>query len=259
MTRPDYDRTGAAVSYRQGRTLPSLMLEGWRHALTAAFERPVGRVLDVGSGTGQFVGPLETWLGADVIALEPSAAMRAESSASTIVAGRVEALPLAASSIDLAWLSAVVHQIDDLPAGVRELRRVLRPGGRVAVRGYFADQGPIGWFAHFPGIERSIARFPTSDSIIEAFAEVGIQLQVATTVDEVWLFSVTTYTEQVGLLRHTDSMLGPLTDDEIEAGLASVAATFADPDAIHEVHGPLRLLVLGVESGGSLDRALSAG
>jgi SAM-dependent methyltransferase len=245
---PDYERGGAATSYRARRTLPDQTLEAWHHALTVAVDGSVSTILDVGSGTGQFVAPLERWFRANVVAIEPSAAMRAQSSAPWLVAGSAEAMPIAAASIDLAWLSTVVHQLRDLDAVARELRRVLRSGGRVAVRGYFADQGPIGWFGHFPGIERSIARFPRADAVIDAFASAGIELQIATTVDEVWLLSAAGYTDVVRDLRHADSMLVPLTDQEIDAGLASIAASYPDPRAVHEVHSPLRLLVLAVEA-----------
>lgn len=69
MSRVDYDR--GAGAYRAGRTLPDDILGSWRVAVQAAAPRG-GRVLDLGAGTGQFLGPLARWLDAQVVGVEPS-------------------------------------------------------------------------------------------------------------------------------------------------------------------------------------------
>lgn len=48
--------------------------------------------------------------------------------------GDVLRLPFEDGSFDLVWCSRVVHGLPDQLAGVRELRRVVRPGGRVVIR-----------------------------------------------------------------------------------------------------------------------------
>ena len=68
------------------------------------------------------------------------ARLRDEARAAGVIPGRTyvgawaEALPFRAGSADLAWLSTVIHQCDDRSAALAELRRVVRPDGRVLVR-----------------------------------------------------------------------------------------------------------------------------
>jgi ubiquinone/menaquinone biosynthesis C-methylase UbiE len=86
------------------------------------------RVLDLGAGTGTWATALASWYGISVVAVEPSAAMRARSRWRGMLAGHATALPLGPATIDGAWLSTVIHHLPDLPAAARELRRVLQPG-----------------------------------------------------------------------------------------------------------------------------------
>jgi malonyl-CoA O-methyltransferase len=237
------DYTGRAEVFRRRRTLPAPILEAWRAAVTPRLP-PARRVLDVGAGTGQFAAPLAAWTAAPVVALEPSAAMRAElvATGAPIVAARAEAVPLATGSFDVAWLSTVVHQFDDLAAAVAELARVLRAGGRVLVRGFVADQGPFGLGHHFPGIERSIARFPTVAALTAAFAAGGLALHDVVEVREDWSWDLAAWADGAAELRHADSMLAPLTDDEFAAGVASVRAEGERRPGVQVVPGALTLL-----------------
>lgn len=225
MTRIDYER--AAATYRARRTLPADILDAWRRAVVE-HAPPGGRVLDLGSGTGQFLRPLAEWLGAPVVGVEPSAGMRGQARvvvdgrSTALVAGRAEALPLRPASVDVAWLSAVVHQFGDLGRAVGELRRVVRPEGRVLVRGFLGDTPVTGVFGAFPGHERAAATFPSSAELVAAFERGGFRLDTVTTVPEVWRFDLDQWRDRVRDLRHVDSLLRPLTDDEIAAGIAAV-------------------------------------
>jgi SAM-dependent methyltransferase len=248
---PAIDYSGQAAVFRRRRTLPSTVLDAWR---TAVAPRLAGasHVLDVGAGTGQFCAPLAAWAGdgTRVTALEPSAAMRAELMASGVgghermrlVAARGEALPLASRSADAAWLSTVAHQFDDPDAALAELARVLRPGGRVLVRNYLADQGRIGLMGLFPGIERSIARFPSTAELVARADRQGLALVDAIEVDEVWRWDLRAWADAMAEVRHGDSMLVPLTDDEVATGLAAVRAEGACRPGVQDVHLPLRLV-----------------
>jgi ArsR family transcriptional regulator len=50
-----------------------------------------------------------------------------------IVQGRIEELPLAAASLDLALVVHLLHHVADPSAALAEVARVLRPGGRLVV------------------------------------------------------------------------------------------------------------------------------
>jgi SAM-dependent methyltransferase len=259
MARIDY--TERAGDYRRARTLPPEILASWGDAVApiAAAARAArqragrsnGLVVDVGAGPGGFLEPLTAWFGAPVVAVELSDAMRSEARAAgtaarfAYVGGRAEQLPLAAGIADVAWLSTVIHQFDDLGAAAGELHRAIRPDGLVLIRGFFGDGQLTGLFEHFPGIERSAAAFPRTDDVVATFERAGFARRVVVDVPERWTFELDAWTERVRSVRHVDSGLRPLTDDEIEAGIASVHATYADQPGPIVSDTTLRLVVLG--------------
>jgi ubiquinone/menaquinone biosynthesis C-methylase UbiE len=64
------------------------------------------------------------------------------------IQGTAEALPLPASSVSVAWSIAAVHHWADLDAGLREARRVLKPGGRLVAIERLTRPGATGLASH---------------------------------------------------------------------------------------------------------------
>jgi demethylmenaquinone methyltransferase/2-methoxy-6-polyprenyl-1,4-benzoquinol methylase len=108
----------------------------WRRRAVEAVMQPGDRVLDACCGTGDLALAAERE-GGHVTGLDFSPAMleRARRKSSTIewVEGDMLALPFDAGSFDAATVGFGVRNVADLEAGVAELRRILRPGGRVAI------------------------------------------------------------------------------------------------------------------------------
>jgi SAM-dependent methyltransferase len=97
---------------------------------------PEMRALDVGCGPGALSAVLVERLGApSVTAIDPSApfvaACRARLPGIDVVKASAENLPFADNSFDVALSQLVVNFMDDPEAGVREMARVVRPGGIV--------------------------------------------------------------------------------------------------------------------------------
>src|SRR3954471_19222638 len=94
------------------------------------------RVLDVGAGTGALTGELVR-RDAQVAPVEPAptlvAALRSRFPAVDVRQAGAEELPWPDASFDVALAQLVVTFMNDAPAGVAEMRRVVRPGGTVAV------------------------------------------------------------------------------------------------------------------------------
>jgi ubiquinone/menaquinone biosynthesis C-methylase UbiE len=95
------------------------------------------RVLDVGSGPGALTRVLVERAGADnVAAVDPSepfvTALRARLPGVDVRLASAEELPFAADEFDAVLAQLVVNFMADPEAGVREMRRVARPGGAVA-------------------------------------------------------------------------------------------------------------------------------
>jgi len=101
-------------------------------ALAARFDEP-HTVLDVGCGTGRLLrAARDRWPDARLVGVDPSEGMveagRSLTPAELHVAG-AEAIPLPDASVDLAFSTIAFHHWADPSRGLREVARVLRPGG----------------------------------------------------------------------------------------------------------------------------------
>lgn len=107
-----------------------LGLGRWRRWLVAGAS---GRVLDLGCGTGRNL-PLYP-AGARVVGLDPSPAAlrraRRRAPGVPLVQARAEALPFRASTFDTVVSGLVLCSVADPARSLAEVRRVLRPGGRL--------------------------------------------------------------------------------------------------------------------------------
>ncbi|MFD3677946.1 class I SAM-dependent methyltransferase [Streptomyces sp. NPDC058613] len=103
--------------------------------------RPGDRVLDAGCGTGRAlpalraaVGPAGTVLGADLTPQMLAAAQRAGRAAEgALLLADVARLPLRDGSLDGVFAAGLIAHLPDPGANLRELARVVRPGGRLAL------------------------------------------------------------------------------------------------------------------------------
>jgi ubiquinone/menaquinone biosynthesis C-methylase UbiE len=93
------------------------------------------RVLDVGCGTGKLLRKVRArWPTAQLIGVDATEEMvdvaHRLAPAVTFCVGVAEVLPLPDASVDVALSTYSFHHWNDQAAGVREVARVLRPGGR---------------------------------------------------------------------------------------------------------------------------------
>jgi ubiquinone/menaquinone biosynthesis C-methylase UbiE len=139
------------------------------------------RLLDVGCGTGRFAVLAKERLGGRVWGLDPSAEMlrqaRARPGAVGIgwKQGVAEHLPFRSGWFDAVHMHLVVHTLADRPAALRELGRVLAPGGRLAIA-TFAREHFERFFLnpYFPSIERiDTGRFPDPVVLADEVAAAG--------------------------------------------------------------------------------------
>jgi len=225
--RPFVDYEQAADRYDAGRSLEDDTLESWRRAIAARFT-PAGRtVLDLGAGTGIFARAWIAWGAREVIAVEPSAAMREQAAARPgrgirVMDGSAHELPAEASAIDVVWMSAVLHHVQDLDRCALEIRRVLRAGGHLLIRGYLPDRSRVPWLDWLPGADRARARFPSAARARSLFEAHGLRQVDAVEVPEPRRHSRGEAAAWIDRMRGADSLLTVLTPTEIDEGIAAL-------------------------------------
>jgi demethylmenaquinone methyltransferase/2-methoxy-6-polyprenyl-1,4-benzoquinol methylase len=129
-----YDELSAALSFWQDPR--------WRRALVSSLALGDGqRILDVATGTGMVAAEILGRARCTVVGIDQSAAMlkraraRFDGGAGSrieLIEGQAESLPFEDESFDGLSVTYLLRYVDDPAATVRELARVVRPGGRVA-------------------------------------------------------------------------------------------------------------------------------
>jgi len=167
----------------------------WRRVAAEAVVRPGDRVLDACCGTGDFA-LADARAGGRVTGLDFSERMleraRAKSSAVEWVQGDALALPFEDGSFDAATVGFGVRNLESLESGLAELRRVLRPGGRLGVLEITSPRGALApfyrlWFekgvplvgrvvsgsSAYTYLPASVRRFPGPEDLAEMLRKAG--------------------------------------------------------------------------------------
>ena len=197
--RSMFDRI-APVYDAMNRVMTAGLDQRWRRETVRAVVRPGDEVLDACCGTGDLAVAARR-AGARVTGLDFSERMleRARSKDASVewVHGDLLALPFRDASFDAATVGFGVRNVADLELALRELRRVLRAGGRVGILEITRPRGPLRvfyslWFdrvvpllgkvlpggAAYAYLPASVRRFPEVDELARmlgaaGFADVG--------------------------------------------------------------------------------------
>lgn len=169
LKRVDYDQAQHAA-YAKGRALRPEAIQWYMDdfAKHLPAEKPLVGI-DLGSGAGRFTPALAEAFGGPVYGVEPSVKMRAiaDSQAThpnvTYLDGHAAGIPLPNASADFLLMFLSWHHYPDPAAAVREIGRVLKPGGRAILRSTFKERIPQHWWRdYFPGSQQvEEAMFPT--------------------------------------------------------------------------------------------------
>jgi demethylmenaquinone methyltransferase / 2-methoxy-6-polyprenyl-1,4-benzoquinol methylase len=197
--RSMFDRI-APVYDAMNRVLTAGLDGGWRDATARSVVRPGDRVLDVCCGTGD-LALADARAGGRVTGVDFAPRMleraRRKSAAIDWVLGDALELPFADASFDAVTVGFGVRNLGDLERGLRELRRVLVPGARLAILEITRPRGVLSpfyrlWFdglvpllgrlvpggAAYTYLPASVRRFPGPRELDEllgaaGFAEAG--------------------------------------------------------------------------------------
>src|SRR4051812_18787293 len=169
--------------YSHGHHASVLRSHTWRTAENSAAYllphlEPGQRLLDVGCGPGTITVDLARRVApGEVVGIDRSDDVIAAASALDapdnvrFETGDVYALDVADASFDVVHAHQVLQHLTDPVAALRELRRVLRPGGRLAVRD--SDYGAFTWAPASPGISRWLALYHELTQRNRAEADAG--------------------------------------------------------------------------------------
>jgi demethylmenaquinone methyltransferase / 2-methoxy-6-polyprenyl-1,4-benzoquinol methylase len=168
----------------------------WRKLAAAAAVRDGDRVLDAACGTGDLaIADLRAGAG-HVTGLDFSVRMleraRRKDARVEWVQGDMLALPFADATFDAATVGFGIRNVADLELGIRELRRVLRPGGRLAILEITQPRGVLKpffsvWFdrvvpllgkilpggAAYSYLPASVKRFPPAEGLAQLLRDHG--------------------------------------------------------------------------------------
>jgi demethylmenaquinone methyltransferase/2-methoxy-6-polyprenyl-1,4-benzoquinol methylase len=156
-----YDRMGAVLSFGQDPR--------WRRFLVSRVPQGSPLVLDVATGTGLVARELaRSGRARRVIGLDRSEPMlrqaRADSRTTTFAIGRAETLPFPDDTFDALTVTYLLRYVDDPGATLRELARVVKPGGAVASLEFGVPPNPfwrVCWWLYtrlaMPLIGRSVS------------------------------------------------------------------------------------------------------
>ncbi len=190
-----FDRI-APVYDAMNRVMTAGLDRRWRAATVREAVRPGDRVLDACCGTGDLALAARDAGAGKVVGLDFSEQMleRARRKAPELewIEGDVLALPFDDASFDAAVVGFGVRNVEDLEAGLRELRRVLRPGGRIGILEITTPRGALApfynlWFDRLvpvlgrvlPGGEAytylpaSVRRFPPPEELADLLHRCG--------------------------------------------------------------------------------------
>ncbi len=186
--------------------------QSWRRKTVRSLQLPAqARVLDLATGTADLAMLVaRTHLDAELTGVDPSAKMLAVgqrkldltglASRVELLVGDAQALPFPDAHFDGVCIAFGIRNVPDRLLGLREMARVTRPGGRVAILELSEPRGgilgPLARFhvhsivptvgallsgAHeYRYLQKSIAAFPAPEQFAALMAEAGLRVLAAT-------------------------------------------------------------------------------
>lgn len=229
--RVNYDQIAPTFDTRYAHGLYD-DLQKVLHEFIAA-ERPE-RILEAGCGTGYWLSAFDD-LGPRVHGLDFSHEMLRKARERNLSGGLVRAtavvLPLRDCSFDLIFCVNALHHFRRFGDFIIEARRVLRPGGALAIFGMDPHHGRDSWcvYDYFPETRAiDLARYPSSGAIADAMLRAGFDSVECRTAcrfaadragDNIF--------EDPELQRRGCSQMALLTDEQYAAGITRMKAAIA--------------------------------
>jgi SAM-dependent methyltransferase len=162
------DYSKASKTYDNTRSVDDSLID----LMAERFDFAAGRrVLDFGCGTGNYLARLSARFECELLGLEPSEAMRERARAKNpglrIEEGDHGRIPFEDDSLDLVYMTDVIHHVSDLDLLFESLFLELKDGGLVCIATESWSQIEARWYnAYFPSLAgNEKARYPELEAI----------------------------------------------------------------------------------------------
>jgi SAM-dependent methyltransferase len=230
-----YHQSDVHERYDLGRTLAPDATRTLMELLRGYASEPVRLVVDLGCGTGRFTLALAETFAAPVLGVEPATNMRAAAEAKPypatvrFVEGCADDIPLADGAANVVFMSQVLHHIVDHPGALREIHRVLRPGGRLCIRQTTLEDLDSYFYQRFFPEARAIdeARLPSRADLLRLAAACRFRAVAVETLRYEIASTSTDYVAKIELRTYSD--LEGIPDTAFHKGLEA----FRDYGAAH--------------------------
>ena len=229
----DYDRVQHG-GYAKARALPPASIQQYMDVFARHLpaHRPL-TVIDLGSGTGRFTPALAHAFGGPAYGVEPAAAMRQTAEAGsahpavTYLAGEAARIPLPDATADALLMFLSFHHFPDQAAAVREIARVMKPGGRVILRSTFRERIPDHWWRGFFPRSHAVeeAMFPSQPEARALFEAAGFATVESVQMEIPFEGDIAGAVERLRL--RAVSTFEHLTEAELDEGFARIDAALA--------------------------------
>jgi ubiquinone/menaquinone biosynthesis C-methylase UbiE len=232
--RVNYDSIASTYNRRFSEQRQSgilLALEEWVQTLGAE------RVLEVGCGTGHWLARL-CFPARRNYGLDFSAGMLAQAQQREIeldlLQGRAEEMPFPDGSFDLVYCVNAIHHFQRQSDFIWQARRMLRPGGVLAVFGMDPHNHRKDWYIYeyFDGtFETDLERFPSWGKVLDWMSEAGFERMELSLAEEFEEPKVgPAVLEDPFLAKNACSQLALLSDQAYAAGLQRIHQALADAE-----------------------------
>jgi len=232
--RVNYDQI--APTYNQRYTVSQFA--GIAMALRSLV-RDVGaeRVLEVGCGTGRWLAELQL-VARQVYGIDLSLGMlqqaRQRPQSLSLICGHASHLPFPDAGFDLIFCVNAFHHFPQPRVFISEARRLLRPGGALAITGMDPHAGRDRWYLYdyFVGTQDTdLRRFSSSGTILDWMVTAGFERVEWCVVEHIMGQHVgQAVLEDPILQKHGTSQLALLTDEAYAAGMARIKAALSEAE-----------------------------
>jgi ubiquinone/menaquinone biosynthesis C-methylase UbiE len=223
-----YDETDQAERFDSARAMPKEDQARYLRPLSGLLPSPVRMVVDLGCGTGRFSVALAEEFRAPVVGVDPARTMLAkarEGVSHTLVrftAGDATAIPLRDGAADLIFVCMAFHHFDDRQGAMREMRRVLGPGGVVAIRNTTVDAlDHVAYLEYFPAAKAHLAAIlPAREPLKASMSAAGLVPVLHEILPHEMAPDWNAYCDKVAARAFSD--LAAISDKDFESGLAAM-------------------------------------